>query len=214
MANERERLFEVMGRLDKTFKPKLNEELEDIMDTEVEDEVTVEPQEHGEEGPSYKAKLECIVNKAQKVYEGLPEGEIPHWVQDKITLAEDYLKSIYGWMHGEEEEKEGDEEGANREMDADEKDDEEDTTDSVADVEFEEKDEEIEETDDPEKKDRDMERQDVSQEWERADEYEKLFVKTIKAHGYKPNELDAMPKEEKRKFFDELDKKWKSDKED
>lgn len=182
-TNNKERLLEVMGKLDKTFLIK-----EDVEDKE---EVSVEPQEHGKEGANYKAKLECIVNKAEKVYERLPEGEIPYWVQDKITLAEDYLKSIYSWMHGEEEEKEGEEEGGNREMD----------------------DDEISEADDPKAKDRDRERQDVSQEWERADEYEKLFVKTIKAHGYKPNELDEMSKEEKRKFFDELDKKWKSDKE-
>ena len=87
---------------------------------ENEDDISVEPQEHGPEGPNYKAKLECIVDKSQKIYEGLPEGEIPHWVQDKITLAEDYLKSIYSWMHGEEEEKEGDIEGAEREMDSEE----------------------------------------------------------------------------------------------
>lgn len=88
-----------------------------------EEEISVEPQEHGEEGPEYKAKLECVVDKAQKIYEGLPEGEIPHWVQDKITLAEDYLKSIYSWMHGEEEEEEGEIEGPNREMDDEELDD-------------------------------------------------------------------------------------------
>lgn len=120
---EQERLFEVMGRLDKTFKPKLNEEFEEENDVETgegEDDISVEPQEHGPEGPNYKAKLECIVDKSQKIYEGLPEGEIPHWVQDKITLAEDYLKSIYSWMHGEEEEKEGDIEGAEREMDSEE----------------------------------------------------------------------------------------------
>jgi len=148
MGNK-ERLFEVMSRLDKTFKPKLNEELEDIMDTEVEDDVAVEPQEHGEEGPNYKAKLEKVVKHAEKIYEGLPEGEIPSWVQDKITLAEDYLDAICGWMHGEEEEKEGEEEGADREMDDEEEKEEEKEvevgSDDVADVEFEEKEEEKEE---------------------------------------------------------------------
>ena len=145
MEKGKERLFEVMGRLDKTFKkPVLNEELEDIMNTEVEDDVVVEPQEHGEEGPNYKAKLEKVVKHAKKIYAGLPEGELPSWVQDKITLTEDYLDAICGWMHGEEEEKEGEEEGANREMDDDSEKEEEEgvATDDVADVEFEEKEDE------------------------------------------------------------------------
>ena len=71
------------------------------------EEFSVEPQEHGEEGPNYKAKLEKIVQHAENIYEGLPEGELPSWVQDKITIADDYLDAICGWMHGEEEEKEG-----------------------------------------------------------------------------------------------------------
>ena len=76
----KERLFEVMSRLDKTFLIK-----EDI--EEKEEEFTVEPQEHGKEGAKYKAKLEEITKHAEKIYKGLPEGEIPSWVQDKITLA-------------------------------------------------------------------------------------------------------------------------------
>jgi len=156
MSKDRERLFEVMGRLDKTFKPKLNEELEDIMDTKVEDDVEVEPQEHGEEGPSYKAKLEKVIKHAEKIYESLPEGEIPSWVQDKITLAEDYLDAICGWMHGEKEEEK---EETNDDVIADigseiegedneEKEDEEGVaTDDVADVEFEKKEDEDEKED-------------------------------------------------------------------
>lgn len=108
------RLFEVMGRLDKTFKPKLNEGFE------AEEEISVEPQEHGNEGASYKAKLEELVELAKKAYSGLPEGELPSWVQDKIVIAKEHLNDVYGWMHGEEEEKEGEEMGANREMDDDE----------------------------------------------------------------------------------------------
>jgi hypothetical protein len=87
---------------------------------EGEEEISVEPQEHGPEGPNYKAKLEHIVDHAQKIYEGLSEGELPSWVQDKITIADDYLDAIYSWMHSEEEEKEGEIEGPNREMDDEE----------------------------------------------------------------------------------------------
>jgi len=119
-VDSKTRLFEVMGRLDKTFKPKLNEDLEDVMDTNVEDEITAEPQEHGKEGASYKAKLEELLQLAKKAYSGLPEEELPSWVQDKIVIAKEHLTDICGWMHGEEEKKEGEEEGPNREMDADE----------------------------------------------------------------------------------------------
>jgi hypothetical protein len=112
--NDKQRLFEVMGRLDKTFKPRLNEGFE------AEEEISVEPQEHGNEGASYKAKLEELVDLAKKAYSGLPEEELPSWVQDKIVIAKEHLTDICGWMHGEEEEKEGEEEGSNREMDDDE----------------------------------------------------------------------------------------------
>lgn len=112
--NDKQRLFEVMGRLDKTFKPKLNEGFE------AEEEISVEPQEHGNEGASYKAKLEELVDLAKKAYSGLPEEELPSWVQDKIVIAKEHLTDICGWMHGEEEEKEGEEMGADREMDSDE----------------------------------------------------------------------------------------------
>lgn len=114
-------LFERFEKVDPTFKRRINEEQAPIEpDENGEEEFTVEPQEHDEEGASYKAKLECIVDKAQNIYEGLPEGELPSWVQDKITIAEEHLKSIYGWIHGEEEEQEGDIEGPNREMDSEE----------------------------------------------------------------------------------------------
>jgi hypothetical protein len=112
--NTKVRLFEVMGRLDKTFKPNLNEEFEE------KEEISVEPQEHGKEGASYKAKLEELVDLAKKAYEGLPEGDLPSWVQDKIVIAKEHLNDVYGWMHGEEEEKEGEEEGSSRKMDDDE----------------------------------------------------------------------------------------------
>ena len=106
------RLFEVMTWLDETFK--LNEEFEE------KEEITVEPQEHGKEGASYKAKLEEIVDLSKKAYKGLPEGELPSWVQDKIVIAKEHLSDVCGWMHTEEEEKEGEEEGEHREMDDEE----------------------------------------------------------------------------------------------
>lgn len=68
----------------------------------------------------------------------------------------------------------------------------------------------VNEADDPDKKDRDRERTDISQPWEREGEYDELFVDTIRSFGYEPNEVNEMPEEKKKKFFDTLDKKWKA----
>lgn len=90
--NDKQRLFEVMGRLDKTFKPKLNEEIENI-----------ENDEPKTEAPSYKAKLEEIVELAKNAYENLPEKELPAWIQDKIVVAKTHLDDICGYIHTGEE---------------------------------------------------------------------------------------------------------------
>jgi len=107
--NDKQRLFEVMGRLDKTFKPKLNEEIENIEDNEPKTEA-----------PSYKAKLEEIVELAKNAYEKLPEKDLPAWIQDKIVVAKTHLDDICGYIHTGEEHEEAKEEGEHREMDDDE----------------------------------------------------------------------------------------------
>ena len=107
--NDTQRLFEVMGRLDKTFKPKLNEEIENIEDNEPKTEA-----------PSYKAKLEEIVELAKNAYEKLPEKDLPAWIQDKIVVAKTHLDDICGYIHTGEEHEEAKEEGEHREMDDDE----------------------------------------------------------------------------------------------
>jgi hypothetical protein len=84
------------------------------------EEIFVEPQEHSKEGASYKAKLEEIVEMAEELYSQLPEGNLPAWVGDKIIVAKEYLYAVKSWLHGEEEEDEGEEMGANREMDHEE----------------------------------------------------------------------------------------------
>ncbi len=103
--NDKQRLFEIMGRLDKTFKPKLNEEIENI-----------ENDEPKTEAPSYKAKLEEIVELAKNAYENLPETELPAWIQDKIVVAKTHLDDICGYIHTGEEHEEAEEEGEHREM--------------------------------------------------------------------------------------------------
>lgn len=76
--------------------------------------------EHQEnEGAHYKGQLEEIVEMAQELYSNLPEGEVPAWVGDKIVVAKEYIYAVKSWLHGEEEQKEG-EEQPNREMDSEE----------------------------------------------------------------------------------------------
>ena len=47
----------------------------------------------------------------------------------------------------------------------------------------------------------------------RDEEYEKLFRETAKKHGFDPEEVENLPKDKKKAFFDELDRKWKAKKE-
>jgi hypothetical protein len=104
--NDKQRLFEVMSRLDKTFKPKLNENIEN--------------DEPKTEAPSYKAKLEEIVELAKNAYENLPEKDLPAWIQDKIVVAKTHLDDICGYIHTGEEHEETKEEGEYREIDSEE----------------------------------------------------------------------------------------------
>lgn len=76
----KERLFEVMGRLDKTFKPKLNEDF-------------------GEELPSEPAAVDVNVDlpaeTEPEVNEKTPEEKL-----DALTAK---IDSLYAMAHGEEE---------------------------------------------------------------------------------------------------------------
>lgn len=47
----------------------------------------------------------------------------------------------------------------------------------------------------------------------RDEEYEKLFRKLAKKHGFDPEDVENLPKDKKKAFFDELDKSWKAKKE-
>jgi hypothetical protein len=51
------------------------------------------------EGQMFKAQLLSIMKNAQKLYHMVDEeDELEDWVQSKITLAEDYLQAVYGYM--------------------------------------------------------------------------------------------------------------------
>lgn len=68
------------------------------------------------------------------------------------------------------------------------------------------------ESDNKNKVDRDREMQNWSQHWENTG-YEKLFHDEMEKMGYRPNQFDELSKEEKRKLFNTLDKKWESEEE-
>jgi cellobiose-specific phosphotransferase system component IIA len=51
------------------------------------------------EGEMFKAQLLSIMTNAQKLYHMIDEEDgIEDWVQSKITIAEDYLQAVYGYM--------------------------------------------------------------------------------------------------------------------
>lgn len=43
--------------------------------------------------------------------------------------------------------------------------------------------------------------------------YEKLFRELAKKHGFDPEKIEDLSDDKKKAFFDEVDKKWKADKE-
>ena len=45
------------------------------------------------------------------------------------------------------------------------------------------------------------------------EEYKKVFNALAKKHGFDPEEIENLPDDKKKAFFDELDKKWKAEKE-
>jgi hypothetical protein len=137
------RLFEVMGRLDKTFKPKLNEDTEMQIGAQTDED---------NEGASSKAKLEEIVKMAKKAYSKLPEGDLPAWVQDKITISKEHLSGICNWLHTKEENEEGEEFGADRDVEDDEEHEEMETPEEEEEKTEEESKEETEEEEAPKPK--------------------------------------------------------------
>ena len=81
----------------------------------------IQSQSQGEkEGAHYKGQLEEISQMVEELYSKLPEDDIPTWVGDKIVVAKEYIYAVKSWLHGEEEEAEGEKEGSNREMDSEE----------------------------------------------------------------------------------------------
>lgn len=92
------------------------------------------------EGQMFKAQLLSIIQNAKELYHRIDEDEFyEDWLQSKVTIAEDYLRAVNGYLkyfNGEHEMK-------NQHDDADEWDDEDEWDDNYWD-DIEEEDEDFE----------------------------------------------------------------------
>lgn len=113
MKNNKERLFEVMGRLDKTFKPTLNENFEEIETT---DDVEI-PAETGEEVPSEEKsdaeKIQELTVKVDELYALLHDteevaDELPAEIEVETGEVENLQEWNFDKKKGEKEDSEGD----------------------------------------------------------------------------------------------------------
>jgi len=51
------------------------------------------------EGKMFKAQLLSIMNNAKEIYEMIDEhDQFEDWLQSKVTIAEDYLRAIHGYI--------------------------------------------------------------------------------------------------------------------
>jgi hypothetical protein len=111
-----------------------------------------EGQEEGEDG-MMKAQLLSIMENAERIYHMIDDGEVfEDWLQSKVTIAEDYLRAVSGYLkyyNGEKNMKDDYELDSDDEFeyDADELDDE-DWDDDFDDIEEDELDYEDEGWDD------------------------------------------------------------------
>lgn len=92
MKNDKKRLFEVMGRLDKTFKPKLNEDFELGGEEKPEEPVAALPS--GEETP--EEKLQELTTKVDELY-ALLHGEEQEEVPTEEPEGEEGAENLQEW---------------------------------------------------------------------------------------------------------------------
>jgi serine protease inhibitor len=71
-------------------------------------EAKAEPEEAGEydfEGDMAKTQLKSIIRNSMELHDMLEDDDnLPEWVQSKITLAEDYITTVYNYMTSEADE--------------------------------------------------------------------------------------------------------------
>jgi hypothetical protein len=64
-----------------------------------------EPGEYDFEGDLAKTQLKSIIRNSMELHDMLEDDDnLPEWVQSKITLAEDYMTTVYNYMTSEKDE--------------------------------------------------------------------------------------------------------------
>jgi hypothetical protein len=64
-----------------------------------------EPGEYDFEGDMAKTQLKSIIRNSMELHDMLEDDDnLPEWVQSKITLAEDYMTTVYNYMTSEKDE--------------------------------------------------------------------------------------------------------------
>ena len=64
-----------------------------------------DPGEYDYEGDMAKTQLRAMIDQAQDLIDMFEDNEnLPEWCQNKITKASDYIKDVYSYMEGQEEE--------------------------------------------------------------------------------------------------------------
>ena len=79
-------------------------ELTSLIKTTIQEEVSnMMPAAHKDhEASMAKAELRDMIKNGAELYNNIKEGqELPGWVSAYITLASDYIHSVYGWMEEE-----------------------------------------------------------------------------------------------------------------
>lgn len=69
-----------------------------------------DPNEYDYEGEMAKIQLRAMIDQADELVDMFEDNEnLPEWVQNKITKAADYIKDVYSYMEGQEDEEPDDE---------------------------------------------------------------------------------------------------------
>ena len=68
-----------------------------------------DPGEYDQEGDMAKTQLRTIADAAKELHDMLDDDEnMPEWVQNKITKAQDYIDSVRDYLKAEKDEDEDD----------------------------------------------------------------------------------------------------------
>ena len=79
-------------------------ELTSLIKSTIQEEVSnMVPHAHKDhEASMAKSELRDMIKNGAALYSNIKEGqELPGWVSSYITLASDYIHSVYGWMEEE-----------------------------------------------------------------------------------------------------------------